>query len=49
MKRVPSQNGFALFGCHDTVYLRERERERERERKNKKKHMFRVDDKRAYA
>ena len=49
MKRVSSQNGFTLFGCHDAVYPRERERERERERKNRKKHLFRVYKKRTYA
>ena len=36
MKRVLSWSRFVLFGCNNTIYLRERERERERE--NKRKH-----------
>ena len=28
-RRIPSWSGFTCFGCHSTVYLRERERERE--------------------
>ena len=27
LKRVPSWNGFVLFGCHDVVYPKEREKE----------------------
>ena len=42
LKRVSSRSRFALFGCHNAVYPRERERE------NKRKHMFRVDKKRSY-
>ena len=33
-KRIPSWSGFTCFGCHSTVYLRERERERERTHHN---------------
>ena len=32
-KTIPSRSGFTRFGCHDTVYPRERERER-REREH---------------
>ena len=28
LKRIPSRSGFGCFGCHGTVYPRERERER---------------------
>ena len=29
LKRIPSRHGFTHFGCHSTIYLRERECERE--------------------
>ena len=40
MKRVLSWSRFVLFGCNNTIYLREREREREREQKETQ-HMLR--------
>ena len=47
MKRVLSWSRFALFGCHNVVYPRERERERERE--SRTQHMLRIGKKRTYA
>ena len=36
MKRVPRWSRYALFRCHDAIYLRARAHERERERERTK-------------
>ena len=47
LKKVPSQNGFALSRCYSVVYLCvcERERERERQVQNRKEKKERMHEK----